>query len=295
MTRMLLVEENGFVLTVVEDDQAALAALKAVSANLIIVDWEPEHGREPLQLLRGAAAGIPIILITSGPMPNDRRIENSTVLAYSEVGTLLLPMIRLVLGPGKAAESRRRLDKIPLGIGDAYVAAGQHLSLLSENEADLQACAGFFVAGISAGDNFLLAGPQSVNELMLRIIHEHGLDVESLRSGGRLSILKAENAGDKAGALTVAQAIQAASGRGAPLLRVVGTVSGWKQPEDESAVIAAEAILDRAVHDSFCICLCPYRIDALSGGIMFKSALQNHSHFIYRNSITASPFYSLKG
>lgn len=186
-------------------------------------------------------------------------------------------------------QAQSAVPKVPLGIGDAYVNVGAHLLLLWENEAEFRTSSGFFAAGVAAGDHFLLIGNSAANETVKRFLEQENLDTVRLAAEGRLTTLNMDVPNLAVGLA----AIQDAIGRGAPLVRVLGTVAGSQggNQQDEDAAIAAERETDGLIQLFPVILVCPYNINGVSGRSIVKAALEHHPLVIHGNSVAANPFY----
>lgn len=283
--RHFILEERGLKVTAVDEYGAARSFLR--HTNLIILDWASEDSTSAFRFIRETASELPVIVIASVPISEEVREAAAAVITHSALSTSLLPLVQLALHPRNLAK-RYIPTQVRLGIGNAYVTAGQHLLLLWEEEAELKNLAGFLTAGLASDDQLVLCGPSAANALLTTVLNGQGFQAEELSSRGTLRVIEAEDT--KTTVLKFLELFESPEHHGG-VVRVVGNAAGWEQVDDEDGLIQHEAELDRALANRSCIAICPYRTRGLTSRTLYNGALMNHPSVIVDNTVKNNPFY----
>ena len=134
-----------------------------------------------------------------------------------------------------------REPSLPLGLGDALVALGDHVAYLWESDQEFEATADFLAAGLARDEIAVLVGHEVANNRVLASLERRGLDPEGLGREDRLHVAPGALSGN-AILRHLDDRIKAAVDRGVPAIRILGNV-GWGQPgwPSDSDLLAMEA------------------------------------------------------
>ena len=187
--------------------------------------------------------------------------------------------------------NRKQRPPVALGIFDETVAAGDHLALFYETDAEFTAAFGFVDTGLSNGDHCILFGIPDDTDRMLRVLEERGHDVNALLRAERLSILRPEpTCDDTVGA--VSRHFQNVLRGGATFIRFIGNAAvgreGW--PSDDE-FYKLEATVSAATLDLPCVAICMFDLRTQSARTIVHAAMEGHPVTIHRNCIRENPFY----
>jgi hypothetical protein len=175
--------------------------------------------------------------------------------------------------PGSQA---RREPSLPLGIGDALVALGDHVAYLWESEREFEATGDFLAAGLERDEVCVLVGHEVANNQVLAALERRGLHPGGLSRGERLYIASDRHSG---GAILgyLDDRIKAAVDRGVPAIRILGNL-GWGQPgwAPDRDLLAMEAQTTDILRRLPSVVLCAYDVGGLPGRILLKGGLECH-------------------
>lgn len=175
--------------------------------------------------------------------------------------------------PGAGAP---REPSLPLGIGDAWVALGDHVAYLWESEQEFERTADFLVAGLEREELGVLVGYEAANNHVLAALERRGLDPEGLSRKERLHVASDRHSGVAIlGYLD--DRIKAAVDRGVPAIRILGNL-GWGQPgwAPDRDLLAMEAQTTDILKRLPSVVLCTYDVGGLPGRILLKGGLECH-------------------
>jgi hypothetical protein len=169
-----------------------------------------------------------------------------------------------------------REPSLPLGIGDAIVALGDHVAYFWESERELDATADFLAAGLERDEVGVLVGHEAASDRVLTALERRGLDPEELRRGDRLHV----GSGRHSGAAILGyldDRIKAAVDRGVPAIRILGNL-GWNQPgwAADRDLLAMEAQTTDILKRLPSLALCAYDVRGLPERILSKGGLECH-------------------
>jgi hypothetical protein len=175
-----------------------------------------------------------------------------------------------------AGRSDGRAARIPLGIGEACVASGDHIAYFWESDADFEAGVGFLDVGLRGQDHCLIFGHEQANRRVLHSLRQRGFDANKLMQERRLAIVGGDPSAENLMA-RVAEDFQRALAGGAPLLRLLGNL-GWGLPDwpVENAILEFEAKVTEAAKQFPCVIVCMYDVQALAGRLILKGGFETH-------------------
>lgn len=188
-------------------------------------------------------------------------------------------------------EKRSKNLPVRLGIGEEYVATGEHIGYFWENESQFEEALGFLAVGLRGKDACFVFGHDDANRKVLDLLARRGLDVEALVEAGRLQVLGGEESGDEMLA-KIGAAFQRAVDNGAPLLRLLGNI-GWRRPgwPVDDNILAFEAKVTEAARQFPCLVICLYDVHALPGRIILKGGLETHPLTMSATTLHENPHY----
>lgn len=180
---------------------------------------------------------------------------------------------------------------VPLGLGDALAAPGDHIAYLWETEQEFLATAGFVAAGAAQGETSVLLGHDEVNERLAAAIRSVGLDVEALRREDRLHFVAGLKSAD-ALLEEIGERIRSAVDRGAPLVRILGNL-GWGRPDspEDRELLRLEARVTDAVRRLPVVVACTYDVRHIPGYILLLGGLECHPLVHRRNTLRQNELY----
>ena len=187
-------------------------------------------------------------------------------------------------GPGKRGN-------IDLGIRGERVYPGAHIAYFWENDQDFRDGLRFLEVGIRHGDACVVFGHNEANERVLNLLRSAPVDVEFLRSNGRLAVLGGQITGD--GMLgEIGATFQKMMDGGAKLIRLLGNIGwnkhGWPAEDD---ILEFESKVTGAASSFPCIVVCMYDVRSLSGRVMVHGALATHPITVCGNVVRHNPYY----
>jgi hypothetical protein len=216
----------------------------------------------------------------------------SAYLAEMRLVTSSLPRLRQESPPVDLAAEKARLlglfrtrgpasrgprePSLPLGIGDAFVALGDHVAYLWESEEEFEASVGFMAKGLERDEIGVVIGHEVANDRVLASLERRGLDPGGLRREHRLHVASGHPSGD-AILRHVDDRIKAAVDHGAPAIRILGNL-GWGQPgwPPDLDLLAMEARVTDALRRLPCVLVCAYDVGRLPGRVLLKGGMECH-------------------
>ena len=186
---------------------------------------------------------------------------------------------------------RPRHPGIPLGLGDAFAAPGDHLAYFWETEEEFLGTAGFVAAGADQGETAVILCHDEAHDRIAAAMRRRGLETEALQREQRLHFVPGARSADglleEVGALT-----RSAVDRGAPLVRILGLL-GWGQrgsPEDQE-LIRLEARVTEAVEKLPVVVACTFEVPRVPGPILMRAGLECHPLVHRRDTLRHNPLY----
>jgi hypothetical protein len=169
-----------------------------------------------------------------------------------------------------------REPTLPLGIGNALVALGDHVAYFWESRQEFEATADFLVAGLERDEIGVLVGHEAANNRVLASLERRGLDPEKLTRGDRLHVAAGRLSGD-AILRHLDDRVKAAVDRGVPAIRILGNL-GWGQPgwPSDRELLAMEARTTDILRQLPSIVVCAYDVGSLPERILLKGGLECH-------------------
>ena len=177
-----------------------------------------------------------------------------------------------------------REPSLPLGLGDALVALGDHVAYLWESDQEFEATADFLAAGLARDEIGVLVGHEGANNRVLASLERRGLDPEGLGREDRLHVASGPLSGD-AILRHLDDRIKAAVDRGVPAIRILGNV-GWGQPgwPSDRDLLAMEARTTDVLRRLPSVVVCAYDVRGVPGRILLKGGLECHP-WIFRHDM----------
>lgn len=187
--------------------------------------------------------------------------------------------------------SNPRAGNIELGLRDEHVNLGDHIAYFWEKPSEFEEAVDFLLAGHKRGEHLVLFGHDEANEKILEILRHKGLDYQTLKKRGQLSVLGGGSTGD--GMLnTIGATFQKAMDAGAGCIRLLGNI-GWglQNWPDDLDLLAFEAKVTGAAKQFPSIIMCMYDVGSLSGHVMVHGAYETHALTFNGNLLRRNPFY----
>lgn len=187
-----------------------------------------------------------------------------------------------------------RAERIPgavdLGIHQQSAFPGDHIAYFWENDDEFAAGVKFLEVGIEAGDHCVIFGHDLANA-RVRSILQSKFDCDDLEDCGKLTVIGGRPEGAEL-LRVIAQDFEAALGKGAKMLRLLGNI-GWGKPNwpEEDAILEFEATVTDAVRNLPSLVVCMYDVRAVPGRAMFRGAFETHPITICRNVLRENPHY----
>jgi len=186
-----------------------------------------------------------------------------------------------------------RVRDIPLGLGSALAAPGDHIAYFWESEREFDATAGFLAAGASLGEACVLIGHDAANERLMAGLERLGLNVRALMQERQLQVASVSASADGL-LLELDERIKDAVHRGMPAVRILGTLgwgrgtSGW--PPDRE-ILRLEAHVTGAAERLPSIVVCAYDMTNLPGPMLLKGGLECHPLTLRRDCLRHNEHY----
>lgn len=184
-----------------------------------------------------------------------------------------------------------RPRNVPLGLGNAAVAPGDHLAYLVDSDRELDAAADFIAAGVAERETCVLLGHEAANSRLEVALGRGGLGVAALRRKGMLHLLSGKASGP---ALLgeIEDRIKAAVDRGEPLVRILG-ILGWGRPgwPVDRELVCLEARITAAIQNLPAIVMCAYDTRVTPGLPLVLGGLECHPWTFRRGELRANVHY----
>jgi len=191
----------------------------------------------------------------------------------------------------KERRRKARSGTIELGLRDERVNLGDHIAYFWEKPSEFEEAVHFLLAGHRRGEHLVLFGHDEANEKVLEILKRKGVDPQTLKGRGQLSVLGGGSTGD--GMLGIIGAtFQKAIDAGAGCIRLLGNI-GWGRQDwpDDLDILAFEAKVTGAAKQFPSIVMCMYDVGSLSGHVMVHGAYETHPLTFNGNLLRENPFY----
>lgn len=191
----------------------------------------------------------------------------------------------------------RERSKVPdeaaveLGIRGERVPVGSHVAYIWENDDEFREAVGVLRAGLRSGDHLVVFGHDEANARVLHVLVESGVDVEGLRSEGRLDVLGPAASGEETLA-GIGRSFEAAVEQGAPMIRLLGNI-GWGRDSwpDTKDLMRFEAQVTGAAASFPCLVVCMYDVRSLPADVLLHGAFQTHPLTFCGNLVRENPFH----
>jgi MEDS: MEthanogen/methylotroph, DcmR Sensory domain/Putative zinc-finger len=189
----------------------------------------------------------------------------------------------------RGLHNRAPLERgVPLGIGDAFAAAGDHIGYFWEDDQAFDATAGFLAAGLERDEVCVLLGHDAANARVLAGLERRGVDV---RRRDRFHTVSGLQPADDL-LREIDHRIGAAVDDGVAMVRVLGHL-GWDHPgwPAEREILSLEARVTDTVRNLPSVVLCAYDVRGLSGRRLLLGGLQCHPLTLGRPTIRQNKHY----
>ncbi len=193
-------------------------------------------------------------------------------------------------GTSQVDSGIRTDGRVPLGFGDLYASAGDHIGhFYQSNEEEKNVLVSFVKAGIEAGDKCVcLMGAGSKHHELRAALADAGIDVEHAVTSGQLTFDEGKSQPEELKQM-LAEAIVDIPAK-FPLLRWVGVMS-WALKK----VPTTEKLMEweshcNCVEDPVAIFLCQYELPMFLGNVVMD-AMKTHPICIISGVIHRNPYY----
>ncbi len=180
--------------------------------------------------------------------------------------------------------------RIPVGFGDLYLSAGDHVAhFYSRDEEWLDLAAGFFDAGLTSGDKCVcVVRPGAREEQLKQRLSDRGMPVEAALASRQLVLFEGK---DKPSEMQeeLAHAL-AEIPDGYPLLRWAGDMSWSLQRMPTTEKLMEWESHCNMVENPPAVFLCQYDLRAFLGSVVMD-AMKTHPLCVVGNAIHRNPFY----
>lgn len=184
----------------------------------------------------------------------------------------------------------RTEGRVPLGFGDLYASAGDHIGhFYQSSEEEKTVLVSFVKAGIDAGEKCVcLMGAGNKHRELRQALADAGLDVEHLVASGQLALSEGKSRPEELQAMLTEAMSDVPSKY--PLLRWVGVMS-WALKK----VPTTEKLMEweshcNCVEDAAAIFLCQYELPMFLGNVVMD-AMKTHPICIISGVIHQNPYY----
>jgi hypothetical protein len=184
-----------------------------------------------------------------------------------------------------------RPPTVDLGLRGERVKLGSHIAYFWEKASEFEEAIDFLAAGLKAGEHLVVFGHDEANARVLAILESRGLQPDSLRREGRLSVLGGGATGD--GMLgTIGETFQQALDGGASCIRLLGNI-GWGRHgwPDDIDILEFEAKVTTAAKQFPSVVVCMYDVSSLSGNVVVHGAYETHPLTFNGNVLRENPYY----
>jgi MEDS: MEthanogen/methylotroph, DcmR Sensory domain/Putative zinc-finger len=227
-------------------------------------------------------------------------------LAEMELTMSALGDLRRSDGEANGAEKARLLDlfrarglhsrgprerSVPLGIGEALAAPGDHIGYFWEDDQELDATAGFLAAGVERDDVCVLLGHEAANARVFGGLERRGFSPDDLRRRDRLQTVSGQQPVE-ALLRELGDRVRTAVDHGVPMVRILGHL-GWDRPgwPPERDILSLEARVTDAVRNLPSVVLCAYDVRGLSGRPLLLGGLECHPLTLRRAALRQNEHY----
>src|SRR5262245_6199648 len=185
-----------------------------------------------------------------------------------------------------------RHRSVPLGIGDAFAAPGDHIGYFWELDHEFDATVDFLATGLERDEVCVLPLRQdAANARVLAGLERRGFSLGDLQRRDRFHILSGRQPID-APLREFDDLVRTAVDQGVPMLRVLATLgwehSDWAAQRDH---LSLEARLTDTLRNLPCVLVCAYDVRGLSGrhvlgglechpSTLPQSALRQNEHYV---------------
>ena len=175
-------------------------------------------------------------------------------------------------------------EMVSLGFNGLMVPDGAHVTHLSKGASEaLEVAVAFIADGLATNDTVGIVTPESEAQKIVKFLQQRNLDVEELRRSGRLHFSGGMNTPQGQGEYL--KEIAALSQRRS---RIFGDMT-WTKAKDwrSNDLLVLEELVNRFPAKNI-LYLCQYKLDRFSGEETM-SAIETHSHYIYRGALNENP------
>ena len=178
--------------------------------------------------------------------------------------------------------------RIPLGLRDEYVGAGDHIAYFWETPKEFREAVRFLEVGLEREEFCVIFGHTEGNRRVSECLAERGYDCARLEAEGRLVIVPVQTT--RAHMLsTIGYVFTAALERGTTLIRLLADIRGGGDGRPvEKDLLEFEARVVGAAKQFPCVVVCMYEVSALPGGVILHGAFETHSLTLFRNIVRTS-------
>lgn len=177
-------------------------------------------------------------------------------------------------------------DPIALGIGDATVPDGSHLTHLSSKESEsLETAVAYISAGLQSGETVCIMATEDKAGLVMNLLEKRTPHLERFSASGKLYLSQGLDSPELQSQYLLTLAAQAGS-----RFRAFGDMTwagkkGWTTED----LARLEKSIPEPRQAGGCLFLCQYALDRFKGREIMM-ALETHTHSIYQDRIIESPY-----
>ena len=91
---VFVLQEQGFEATLAERVESAQALCALAATDLIVLDWDVERASQGWHMLRQNASSVPVIIISSAPLPEGVSKSVAGIIHHSVSKVALVPLIQ---------------------------------------------------------------------------------------------------------------------------------------------------------------------------------------------------------
>ena len=184
-----------------------------------------------------------------------------------------------------------RHRSVPLGLGNAAAAPGDHLAYFWDSDQEFEAAAGFVATGVGQRETCVLLGHEEANARIEEALARGGLDAAALKREGLLHLVSG-NASGQAMLEELDDRIKAAVDRGEPRVRILGNL-GWGRPgwPNDRELICLEARVTAAIRNLPAIVMCVYDVRGTPGMPLLMGGLECHPWTFRRGILRPNDHY----
>ncbi len=193
-------------------------------------------------------------------------------------------------GTSQVDRGIRTDGRVPLGFGDLYASAGDHIGhFYQSSEEEKNVLVSFLKVGIEAGEKCVcLMGAGSKHHQLRAALADAGIDVERAVASGQLALSEGKSRPEDLQAMLAEAMLDIPSKY--PLLRWVGVMS-WALKK----VPTTEKLMEweshcNCVKDPVAIFLCQYELPMFLGNVVMD-AMKTHPICVISGVIHRNPYY----